>query len=161
MVRRPPRSTLFPYTTLFRSRSDVVIIEHQGLGPAQQEVGHRRCGTQLIEEDVAGLRMIGVLLEVGGFGEELVVGRLDVDVRGPPCIAEGVAQGEGVIAGGVPREERRDELVNGGHRARTATSRYSPGPNNRSLTVSMAALMVVASVLDVARRSSRRSSPPV
>src|SRR2546427_13293367 len=24
MIRRPPRSTLFPYTTLFRSRSDAV-----------------------------------------------------------------------------------------------------------------------------------------
>src|SRR5690242_3576694 len=24
MIRRPPRSTLFPYTTLFRSRSDVM-----------------------------------------------------------------------------------------------------------------------------------------
>src|SRR3712207_7939636 len=24
MIRRPPRSTLFPYTTLFRSRADVV-----------------------------------------------------------------------------------------------------------------------------------------
>src|SRR5688572_32011345 len=25
MIRRPPRSTLFPYTTLFRSRSAVVV----------------------------------------------------------------------------------------------------------------------------------------
>src|SRR5258707_4925820 len=25
MIRRPPRSTLFPYTTLFRSRDDVFI----------------------------------------------------------------------------------------------------------------------------------------
>src|SRR2546427_6132917 len=25
MIRRPPRSTLFPYTTLFRSRKDVVL----------------------------------------------------------------------------------------------------------------------------------------
>src|SRR2546430_14032132 len=25
MIRRPPRSTLFPYTTLFRSRGDVVL----------------------------------------------------------------------------------------------------------------------------------------
>src|SRR5687768_18370030 len=25
MVRRPPRSTLFPYTTLFRSRADVEV----------------------------------------------------------------------------------------------------------------------------------------
>src|SRR3712207_8836856 len=27
MIRRPPRSTLFPYTTLFRSRDDVVLPE--------------------------------------------------------------------------------------------------------------------------------------
>src|SRR3712207_7390461 len=26
MIRRPPRSTLFPYTTLFRSRVDVVNV---------------------------------------------------------------------------------------------------------------------------------------
>src|SRR2546430_11339390 len=25
MIRRPPRSTLFPYTTLFRSRSDAIL----------------------------------------------------------------------------------------------------------------------------------------
>src|SRR3712207_9574719 len=30
MIRRPPRSTLFPYTTLFRSDgSDTVLFEHQ------------------------------------------------------------------------------------------------------------------------------------
>src|SRR3989442_5342081 len=27
MIRRPPRSTLFPYTTLFRSQFDVVLKE--------------------------------------------------------------------------------------------------------------------------------------
>src|SRR2546422_2419761 len=27
MIRRPPRSTLFPYTTLFRSLSDLGLIE--------------------------------------------------------------------------------------------------------------------------------------
>src|SRR3712207_7120728 len=27
MIRRPPRSTLFPYTTLFRSKDDVIEIE--------------------------------------------------------------------------------------------------------------------------------------
>src|SRR2546422_8264509 len=26
MIRRPPRSTLFPYTTLFRSREDIPIL---------------------------------------------------------------------------------------------------------------------------------------
>src|SRR2546426_10768573 len=39
MIRRPPRSTLFPYTTLFRS----VIIKPriQQLRPQPQFVGHR------------------------------------------------------------------------------------------------------------------------
>src|SRR3712207_7320119 len=27
MIRRPPRSTLFPYTTLFRSEMDVALLE--------------------------------------------------------------------------------------------------------------------------------------
>src|SRR3712207_8527749 len=26
MIRRPPRSTLFPYTTLFRSQADLMIV---------------------------------------------------------------------------------------------------------------------------------------
>src|SRR3989449_6038431 len=33
MIRRPPRSTLFPYTTLFRS-SIVVVIAERGRGGA-------------------------------------------------------------------------------------------------------------------------------
>src|SRR3712207_8087428 len=28
MIRRPPRSTLFPYTTLFRSEGDVIIEDN-------------------------------------------------------------------------------------------------------------------------------------
>src|SRR5258705_8703603 len=31
MIRRPPRSTLFPYTTLFRSLSKVRVFVHQTL----------------------------------------------------------------------------------------------------------------------------------
>src|SRR2546422_6173346 len=34
MIRRPPRSTLFPYTTLFRSH--VAVVEHQDVA-----LGHR------------------------------------------------------------------------------------------------------------------------
>src|SRR5438132_10375770 len=34
MIRRPPRSTLFPYTTLFRSRlaHEVLVGQHRALG---------------------------------------------------------------------------------------------------------------------------------
>src|SRR2546429_3946550 len=34
MIRRPPRSTLFPYTTLFRSRRNVLFVEHRLPGRA-------------------------------------------------------------------------------------------------------------------------------
>src|SRR5690349_21863483 len=37
MIRRPPRSTLFPYTTLFRSRRDVDV-----LGGDHRDGGDRR-----------------------------------------------------------------------------------------------------------------------
>src|SRR3712207_4245023 len=36
MIRRPPRSTLFPYTTLFRSLIAAVSAQAQGKGVAQQ-----------------------------------------------------------------------------------------------------------------------------
>src|SRR2546422_4135641 len=34
MIRRPPRSTLFPYTTLFRSQHLLVVPDHPGDGVA-------------------------------------------------------------------------------------------------------------------------------
>src|SRR2546430_9752543 len=38
MIRRPPRSTLFPYTTLFRSRHAAVRVDH----PARAHPAHER-----------------------------------------------------------------------------------------------------------------------
>src|SRR5215475_14697329 len=35
MIRRPPRSTLFPYTTLFRSALDADVRRRHGLLPAR------------------------------------------------------------------------------------------------------------------------------
>src|SRR5260221_7927349 len=49
MIRRPPRSTLFPYTTLFRSRvdADADDVPHhpvigERLGPERIDLEHRR-----------------------------------------------------------------------------------------------------------------------
>src|SRR3712207_7902951 len=39
MIRRPPRSTLFPYTTLFRSRDPALLGEADRGGSAR--LGHR------------------------------------------------------------------------------------------------------------------------
>src|SRR4051794_41642238 len=38
MIRRPPRSTLFPYTTLFRSIRDALIIRHGGQNALERVV---------------------------------------------------------------------------------------------------------------------------
>src|SRR5256886_13194337 len=52
MIRRPPRSTLFPYTTLFRSAAEALelaLLEHaQDLG-----LGHGREAGDLVEEERA------------------------------------------------------------------------------------------------------------
>src|SRR3712207_8576766 len=42
MIRRPPRSTLFPYTTLFRSRGPDLVVVAAGEHPALPlEAGHQ------------------------------------------------------------------------------------------------------------------------
>src|SRR3712207_7365428 len=41
MIRRPPRSTLFPYTTLFRSSADYVArLDGAGARPSMSAVGN-------------------------------------------------------------------------------------------------------------------------
>src|SRR3712207_8063428 len=47
MIRRPPRSTLFPYTTLFRSRCVGEVQDHQGGLRVRQPL---REGTRLSED---------------------------------------------------------------------------------------------------------------
>src|SRR3954449_13636530 len=50
MIRRPPRSTLFPYTTLFRS----VVELHHGEGGRNQD--HAGMSTQRSEEHTSELQ---------------------------------------------------------------------------------------------------------
>src|SRR5438477_9846218 len=52
MIRRPPRSTLFPYTTLFRSRVDRTderprFLDALPRGPASAARRHRRVAAEL------------------------------------------------------------------------------------------------------------------
>src|SRR3712207_7925054 len=59
MIRRPPRSTLFPYTTLFRSRRG---RERERVHP--HAVGHRRGARQLVLQRVEQ-RLVVVRVDVG------------------------------------------------------------------------------------------------
>src|SRR3712207_8178665 len=54
MIRRPPRSTLFPYTTLFRS--DRVLVGQRQL--LEQE-GRRHQRSDALDAEVAGLGRLG------------------------------------------------------------------------------------------------------
>src|SRR2546426_6785670 len=56
MIRRPPRSTLFPYTTLFRSLVNPVIVERSGT-----ETGEEGClSIPGVYEDVVRSRQVRV-----------------------------------------------------------------------------------------------------
>src|SRR3712207_8819921 len=44
MIRRPPRSTLFPYTPLFRSADDELAIHRDLLGAPADDLGGDRAG---------------------------------------------------------------------------------------------------------------------
>src|SRR5256885_3800479 len=54
MIRRPPRSTLFPYTTLFRSLDDLVANSERLVGEVHQpqRVHPRRVGRRMTDEAV-------------------------------------------------------------------------------------------------------------
>src|SRR3712207_8421250 len=62
MIRRPPRSTLFPYTTLFRSEEQVQA-EYDGM-PWYQQAGRAAL-------DIARLGLDGATF---GFGDKLLAG---------------------------------------------------------------------------------------
>src|SRR2546430_9157434 len=58
MIRRPPRSTLFPYTTLFRSSQGLVEVDGRDLGSmdeVEREDYRRRVVGYLWQQSEAGL----------------------------------------------------------------------------------------------------------
>src|SRR3712207_7021919 len=69
MIRRPPRSTLFPYTTLFRSDRDPRPGEAE---PEVDESGHERPRRRQQQEDERR-RHVARVEAAQAEGEELVV----------------------------------------------------------------------------------------
>src|SRR2546427_8001135 len=57
MIRRPPRSTLFPYTTLFRSRGACVPFKEL-LRWAAMEATFRYRGRKLNDDDIAFIQSL-------------------------------------------------------------------------------------------------------
>src|SRR5260370_30397644 len=79
MIRRPPRSTLFPYTTLFRSRNGWQFVERGGerVGQAPQ-----RSRSELLDPRVE-IRVMNVPGQVPGYLKfSFDEGSIDDDLRG-------------------------------------------------------------------------------
>src|SRR2546428_10189565 len=59
MIRRPPRSTLFPYTTLFRSEKWDLHLKGAGLTPFSRDDDGRAVLRSCIREYLCGCRNAG------------------------------------------------------------------------------------------------------
>src|SRR2546425_6886980 len=66
MIRRPPRSTLFPYTTLFRSRVDQPV-ELPAPTPAARETPRGTETVLLVEDDEAVRALARKMLAAHGY----------------------------------------------------------------------------------------------
>src|SRR3989442_5250325 len=74
MIRRPPRSTLFPYTTLFRSILSEAMIHHQSIAEQDVTEAAYRIWRLATGQDV--LWMIGMLRTSGNETEKRIWCRL-------------------------------------------------------------------------------------
>src|SRR2546427_10069383 len=89
MIRRPPRSTLFPYTTLFRS----IKVGRLAAGPlvaaleARFEIG-RHVGIRLVAILYADSPMVRCILDIDNQAEwHRLRARLPVGLPGTPAVA--------------------------------------------------------------------------
>src|SRR2546430_16772784 len=102
MIRRPPRSTLFPYTTLFRSPPDPEVAEDPS------DLGGRRRALQLLREGEWGPgRTVEDPMAIGvdGEGDAVAVG----EGAGKMQIPLGV-----LVVAEVGGEHRPGGIVHGG-----------------------------------------------
>src|SRR2546426_7015286 len=105
MIRRPPRSTLFPYTTLFRSLTELGVQWEKGYpnvaGYRRQPVGG---GWQLVDTLYKHLERGGVYVAYGTAGEKLLTDRagrvIGVRALEPDGYTDVKARGGVVIASG-------------------------------------------------------------
>src|SRR5256885_3064044 len=109
MIRRPPRSTLFPYTTLFRSLVGTQIGEAYGVGGLGL-VGSGKGGGGTGEGTI-GLGNLGTIGKGGGGGNGSGYGRGAGGLGGrrahAPDVVPGTAQVRGSLGQEIIRRDRK------------------------------------------------------
>src|SRR5256885_17144503 len=109
MIRRPPRSTLFPYTTLFRSGKPDLGRGVQHLGGnarllAGKGKGHRETRRMRGAHDLLGIRSLAVIPEAAAEAIGMVLER--AGLRADAALA-GLACTFPMDGSGFRSEERR------------------------------------------------------
>src|SRR3712207_8023937 len=77
MIRRPPRSTLFPYTTLFRSHGGPGFGQHLADAVQVQEDEATRRPAEVVHPGDRLLPAVAALVEVHGGGQDRKSTRLN------------------------------------------------------------------------------------
>src|SRR2546429_7065304 len=97
MIRRPPRSTLFPYTTLFRSRDSAALPP----GPAARRVFVERFAQ--LAEGAAALRAGGDARAVAAADQlASLASRAQQGFDLTPAAASAAARAQGIATGAAP-----------------------------------------------------------
>ncbi len=126
MIRRPPRSTLFPYTTLFRSRPFVEGTAEPGVNECHRSevayplVAAKAMGVDVVSRACSGAK-VGDVLEGGQWGEAAQLDWLSastklvtVTIGGNDLGVEGGGFGEIVRRCMSVRQDCRDYYTSGG-----------------------------------------------
>src|SRR5258708_21634752 len=111
MIRRPPRSTLFPYTTLFRS-----IIEGVTVGEEFDEV--TGLARKVVIEDPEGKLQPGVIIRSGGESQATAEAterhRYALPVGANLAVPDGAEVFAADIIAKIPRETTKTKDITGG-----------------------------------------------
>src|SRR3989454_3538451 len=119
MIRRPPRSTLFPYTTLFRSRTPHVEalkrLEHEADQITHEVVNRvdRTFITPLDREDIHQLAsdLDDVMDAMDGTARRSQIFRLGPAPQGVKLLTEVIERMVAVLGEGVARLKKGDDVM--------------------------------------------------
>src|SRR2546425_4313525 len=106
MIRRPPRSTLFPYTTLFRS----VLKQIRAIDPQAAVLILTAWGSDALEQQARQLGVVDFLSK--GLSLDVLVAAMERTLQ---QTAQAASPAQAAAPGGAPRTDRKSTRLNSSH----------------------------------------------